>query len=199
MTKDKVTAAAVQASEFWRRIPNLSVAHRKALDRIRRDKELVVSFADKNLGLVADSAANYLRHGERVLAESHMAVEDGAIGTASNILLITMDAMRSALTPLLPELLDWMAVWISTLLSTATHPRARKKFLVPAFRLLYKIHKKKLGFRGITGNFCWATQPLAELVAYICHDAVVNYVRDTDHFQSVYRTCEFSRSISMSA
>ena len=78
-----------------------------------------------------------------------------------------MDAMRRALSPLLPELPEWMAKWIIVLLATAAHPRTRKKFQVPAFRLLYKLHKSKLGFRGITGNFCWATQPIAELVAYI--------------------------------
>ena len=97
-----------------------------------------------------------------------------------------MDAMRLALSPLLPALPEWMAEWITVLLATAAHPRTSKKFKVPAFRLLYKVHKSKLGFRGITGNFCWATQPIAELVAYICHDVVVNtetYVRDTDHFQ----------------
>ena len=59
-------------------------------------------------------------------------------------------------------------------------------FAVPAFRLLYKVHKSELGFRPITGSHCWVTQPLALLIATMllpyCQ-ATSSHVSDTDSFQ----------------
>eukprot|EP01047_Picozoa_sp_COSAG01_P038779 COSAG01_NODE_3164_length_6477_cov_6.494983_1_plen_64_part_10 len=64
--------------------------------------------------------------------------------------------MRRELTPFLPTLPDWAAKWLGVLFK-GRHPRTNAAFSVAAFRLLYKVHKAVLGYRPITGNFCWAT------------------------------------------
>ena len=163
-------------------VPNLSRAQRQALTRLRANKDLVIAFADKNLGLVADDASNYERHGLHALASTHIRVE--GINAATNVLLIAMDAMRTRLEPYLATLPDWASLWIAAIL-TGAHPRTRRVFTVPSFRLLYKIHKATLGFRPITGNHTWCTQPLALLVAFLLLPFVKEtstYVQDTDAF-----------------
>ena len=180
-----VRQAVTTAVERLPKIPNLSWRHRKALVDLRHNHDLVIAFADKNLGLVADDAANYLRNGIACLGNTHRTLPTTAF-TASNLILTTMSAMRDRLSPLLHLLPQWGKLWMTAVLSTAAHPRSMKKFKVPAFRLLYKIHKSVLGFRPITGNHCWATQPVAELIAFLLLPFVretPTYCKDTDDFQ----------------
>jgi hypothetical protein len=165
-------------------IPNLSRRHRDALRELRLNSDLVIAYADKNLGLIADDAASYLAHGLDSLRATHRCLPAGP-HTASNVVLETLYAMRTRLTPFLPALPPWAAKWVTVLL-TGVHPRTKRAFQVPAFRLLYKIHKKTLGFRPITGNHCWATQPLALLLAFLLLPFVrctSTYVKDSDEFQ----------------
>ena len=189
-----VKQAVSAAVEWLPKIPNLSWRHRTALVALRHNKDLVIAYADKNLGLVADDATNYLHNGVTCLSKTHRALPTMAF-TASNIILSTMYAMRQKLTPLLELLPSWGQLWMTTILSTAAHPRTLRKFKVPAFRLLYKIHKATLGFRPITGNHCWVTQPVAELIAFLLLPyvrATSTYCKDTDDFQrqlSSFRVC----------
>jgi hypothetical protein len=165
-------------------VKNLSRAQRQALTRLRADSNLVIAFADKNLGLVADDASNYERHGLNALAATHVKVL--IHHAASNVVLITMHAMRTRLDPFMNSLPAWASLWLTAMLS-GSHPRTRRAFSVPSFRLLYKIHKSTLGFRPITGNHTWCTQPLALLVAFLLLPFVKltsTYVPDTDAFQT---------------
>jgi hypothetical protein len=74
--------------------------------------------------------------------------------------------------------------WIRRLLK-GVHPKSGAAFSVPSFYLLYKVHKATLGFRPITGNHVWVTQPLALLTAFLllpfCK-ITPSYVSDTDSF-----------------
>eukprot|EP01050_Picozoa_sp_SAG11_P017386 SAG11_NODE_2504_length_3274_cov_5.227888_1_plen_435_part_00 len=77
---------------------------------------------------------------------------------------------------------DWMVEWCTA--AQARHPKSRTAYTIPYFRLLLKVHKKKLDGRPITGNHCWCTQPYAQLVAWLCNPYVrcmSTYVKDSDH------------------
>ena len=79
----------------------------------------------------------------------------------------------------------WASQWIDGILG-GHHPAMTFAFAIPSFRLLYKIHKSKLGMRPITGNHVWVTQPLALLLAALLLPyvrATSTYVQDTDDFQ----------------
>ena len=71
------------------------------------------------------------------------------------------------------------------------HPSSGRRYSVPWFRLLYKIHKAELGFRGLTGNHTWVTRPFALLLAFLLLSYVIatsTYVRDSDQFVAELRS-----------
>jgi hypothetical protein len=162
-------------------VPNLSWMHRKALSRLWHDDSIVIGFCDKNLGLFADDASAYEQHARDSLAATHRVTDYSVRHTIS----ITRYALFSGLRQYLPSLPDWAASWVKAICE-GKHPRTAAAFAIPAFRLLYKVHKAQLGFRPITGNHCWVTQPLALLLAFLvlpyCQ-TTSSHVSDTDAFQ----------------
>ena len=60
---------------------------------------------------------------------------------------LTTDATVLSLLP--QYAVDWCTA------AKTQHPSTWRRYSVPWFRLLYKIHKAELGFRGLTGNHTW--------------------------------------------
>jgi hypothetical protein len=143
-------------------IPNLPAVQRQALKRLRRDTSLIIGFTDKNCGLFAADAADYEQNGLAELGRTH----ERFARSAKHATVITLAAIRMRTKQYLPGLPPWALVWISAIIK-GHQPATAAAFSIPAFRLLYKIHKSTLGFRPITGNHTWATQPLALLLAYL--------------------------------
>eukprot|EP01047_Picozoa_sp_COSAG01_P089331 COSAG01_NODE_21461_length_900_cov_1.024938_2_plen_167_part_00 len=70
-------------------IPNLSRRHRDALQELRLKGDLVIAYADKNLGLIADDATSYLAHSVDSLHANQCCLLAGP-HTASNVVLETL-------------------------------------------------------------------------------------------------------------
>ena len=83
---------------------------------------------------------------------------------------------------------QWASDWC--LAARKRDPRTRRPYSVPWFRLLYKVHKSALGFRGVTCNHTWVTQPFALLLAFFMLAYVLRtatYMRDSDQFVAELR------------
>ena len=120
----------------------------------------MLGYTDKNLGMFAADASDYEAHGLAELRSTHDRFEH----SARHAIAITTAAVRDRLASHLGSLPKWASNWIGGILD-GHHPALAFAFSIPSFRLLYKIHKSKLGMRPITGNHVWVTQPLALLLA----------------------------------
>eukprot|EP01050_Picozoa_sp_SAG11_P020004 SAG11_NODE_3285_length_2552_cov_5.097432_1_plen_733_part_01 len=161
-TLDSVNEAAAEATRRHKDKPihNLSRRHRDALRALLLRRDIVFADADKNLGLVVLDTSDYANRCRFELAQTHTApVQPGA----DFPLTVTRQAIKDELLPLACSLPDWARIWTEKLL--VKHPKRRHTYRIPNFRCTIKVHKSPPENRPITGNQCWITQPVAELVA----------------------------------
>eukprot|EP01048_Picozoa_sp_COSAG05_P019889 COSAG05_NODE_3236_length_2216_cov_259.874350_1_plen_191_part_10 len=96
--------------------------------------------------------------------------------TPEHILKSSIAKIRDGVTQHFEDLPQWAVKYLKEALLHA--PKSQQKYILPAFRVLFKVHKSPLQVRPITGNHVWCTQPLALMLA----DLLTPYVRATDTF-----------------
>ena len=166
-------AAAISAAKSSKRKYNLSKRHRDALRELAEDESIVIAACDKNLGICVDSSQSYDMHAREELARTHNHVTNDDYDALQE----TRDEIQRKLAPFWDSAIlpDWMEEWCKTASSTCADPKTGRKFQVPSFRLLYKIHKDPIEYRPLTGNHCWITQPYALLLSFL----ILPFVRRT--------------------
>ena len=190
-------------------VHNLARIHRDALTELSEDESIVIAACDKNLGICVDSAHSYDLHAREELARTHTLITnedyDALQVTSDEIVLKLSRYWESAI------MRDWMEEWCKAA-STGHDPQSGRRFRVPSFRLLYKIHKDPIEYRPLTGNFCWITQPYALLLSFLLLPfvrATSTYLKDSgtfivdianmkvggDHFLVTYDVCRLYPSI----
>jgi hypothetical protein len=67
------------------------------------------------------------------------------------------------------DYLETLPYWAQHFLTALIdkHPRTFRDYSLPFFRCTIKVHKSPPECRPITGNQCWITQPVAEMVAQL--------------------------------
>jgi hypothetical protein len=159
--------------------PNLTREQKAAVISLRASG-LVFGDCDKNLGLFCTTAEHYASLGLEELGKTHTEI----IGrTPGQLISEALTEIRTGVEKHLHELPKWAAEYCREALKHA--PTSQRKYLLPAFRILFKVHKMPLQVRPITGNHVWCTQPLALLLADLLQPYVTatdTYVKDTDDF-----------------
>ena len=148
-------AAAISAAKSPKRKYNLSKRHRDALRELAEDESIVIAACDKNLGICVDSSQSYDMHAREELARTHDHVTNDDYAALQE----TRDEIQRKLSHFWKgdsvNMFPWMADWCRTAFDTCADPKSGRKFQVPAFRLLYKIHKNPIEYRPLTMRFCY--------------------------------------------
>eukprot|EP01050_Picozoa_sp_SAG11_P018712 SAG11_NODE_2873_length_2880_cov_9.311399_3_plen_313_part_01 len=158
-------------------IYNLQRRHRDALRDLIQRRDIVFIDSDKNLGLVCLDTDDYKARCIAELAQTHAMLTP----LDPDPLDTTRKAIIDTVLPLTNTLPEWAELWTQT--AAVSHPKSGAAYKLPSFRLTIKVHKSPPEGRPITGNHCWITQPLAELVAALIqpfvHELPV-FTKDTD-------------------
>jgi hypothetical protein len=156
-----------------KRVHNLAKRYRVGLRELSEDDSITIVACDKNLGICVDSSQSYDAHAREELGRTHFLITNDDY----DALQVTREEIQRKLAPFWDSavLPDWMGEWCKTASSTCADPKTGRKFQVPSFRLLYKIHKDPIEYRPLTGNHCWITQPYALLLSFL----ILPFVRRT--------------------
>ena len=178
-----------------KRIPNFKSRHRTANDNLfatARSADSTIMFveADKGLGLVAIDRPDYCRLTLHQLQTTHIQLPTA---TSRDLILQGLDRLRTLVNMLGTGQPKWLITWLQIIIS-GIHPQTGHRFTkLPFFRLLLKLNKTFKsypwtdtplpGLRGLSGNHIHFTQPVSDVLEFICLPYVrttASYIKDSD-------------------